>query len=107
MRASAVQLLAGLVAAAAGVGAGEPGFAPSAPSEPSVPAGFTRLELRPVEQGAADINPVATSLRWQPTDLRVPVKFDRVFRLSDVVDTRSAPQLPYRSDNVRPHARQR
>lgn len=55
------------------------------------PQGFSLVELRPVQQGAADINPVSTGLRWQPVDLRQPANFDRVYRLSDVVDAAAAP----------------
>jgi hypothetical protein len=55
------------------------------------PRDFSLVELRPVQQGAADINPVSTSLRWQPLDLRQPANFDRVYRLSDVIDPATAP----------------
>jgi len=37
--------------------------------------------LVPVEQNVADIGPLNTSLRMAPADLRIPLEFDRVYRV--------------------------
>lgn len=37
--------------------------------------------LQPVEQGVEDVNPLAAPSRLQPLDLRLPLGFDRVYRV--------------------------
>lgn len=40
---------------------------------------------RPVEQGVADRDLLSTSLRLEPIDQRAPTRFERVYRLEDVM----------------------
>lgn len=55
------------------------------PSQPGQPGRFGRptlLQPIPVEQGIGDLNPLQTSNRLVPLDLRQPAGWDRVYRLS-------------------------
>jgi hypothetical protein len=67
------------------------------PIQQSATPAVTRVELKPVEQGIGDVGPLSTNLRSQPTDLRMPIRFDRVYRLSDVAASQPIWRGPGRS----------
>lgn len=57
------------------------GAAPPTPSAPSSASKSSAPTLKPVDPGVADADPLATSGRILPTDLRQPANFDRVYEV--------------------------
>lgn len=72
------------------------------PIQQSATPAVTRVELRPVEQGIGDVSPLSANLRSLPTDLRMPIRFDRVYRLSDIAAAQPAWRGPGRSFGSQP-----
>lgn len=54
-------------------------------AEPSHPWEVRSNMLQPIDAGKADINQLSTSNFVLPVDLRLPTRFERVYRLSDVL----------------------
>lgn len=61
----------------------------------SASAGTPRQNIpQPVEQGVGDVNPLSQSQRVLPVDLFVPTRFEKVYRLEDVIRRGDAAAAP-------------
>ncbi len=73
-----------------------------ASAEPTHPWEVRHTILQPVDAGRADLNELSTSNFVTAVDLRLPTRFERVYRLSDVLKRGSnwntSPELANRQD---------